>query len=92
MNDIIPEVQYLAPPTVEMEETILRHIQPYTDSIPEGKHAVVAGVITEDNLGRKIMNGVIAVKVKDRLEIGGYIGKTWGDKNIVWGTQIKFFI
>jgi len=60
-------------------------------SIPEGKHGGVFGVITDNYHGRKVMNAVVVVKVKDSLEIAGYIGKSWGEEPIVWGIETKFY-
>jgi hypothetical protein len=87
----IPGVQYLAPPTIEMEETIKQHVEPFMASVPEGKHGGVFGVITEDHRGQKVMNAIVAVKVKDTLEIAGYIGKSWSEKPVVWGIETKFY-
>lgn len=88
---LAPGVQYIAPPVAEMEETIKSHITPFMDSIPEGKVGGVFGILTVDNNGNKIANGVVAIKVEDRIEIAGYIAKNWGNNSIVYGVESKFY-
>lgn len=86
-----PSVQFIAPPIIEMEETIKAHVAPFMDSIPEGRVGGVFGILTVDNNGNKIANAIVAVKVKDRIEIAGYIGKTWGNNSVVYGVESKFY-
>jgi len=86
----IPGVQYNSPPP-EIEKIIESHVQPFMNSIPTGKIGGIFGITTIDNSGRKISNAVIAVKVNDKLEIGGYIAKTWGSSPIVYGVEAKFY-
>lgn len=87
----IPGVQFNKPPTIEMENTIISHVQPFMNTIPADKHGGIFGITTIDNSGRKISNAVIAIKVDDKLEIGGYIAKTWGSSPIVYGVEAKFY-
>jgi hypothetical protein len=84
-------VQFNSPP-IDMQETIIQHIQPKIAEIPEDKHVGIFGVTYRDaSTGKLLSNAVIAVKVDNRLEVGGWIGKTWGDKGVDFGVEAKLF-
>jgi len=88
-----PSVQFIAPPMIEMQETIIKHVTPFMDAVTAaGKRGGIFTVLTKDDQGRMIGNAVVAVKVGENVEIAGYIGKTWGTKDgIVYGVESRIF-
>lgn len=90
--DGTPSVQFNIP-TIEMQETIIKHVTPFMDAVTNaGKRGGIFTVLTKDDQGRMIGNAVVAIKIKDSVEIAGYIGKTWGTKDsMVYGVESRIF-
>lgn len=77
-------------PDLSLQSQIHDSVQTYFDQIPANKVGGVFGVTTRDAQGNMQSNAVIAIKKGNKLEVGGYIGKTWGEKGVVTGIEGKF--
>lgn len=89
MNENTPQVLF-NPPPIEMHDTILKYVTPYMERIPEDKTVGVFTVFTKDAKGAMQGNAVLAIKKGDILELGGFVGKSWGGP-VVYGIESKFF-
>jgi hypothetical protein len=78
-------------PDLTLQAQIHNSVQHYFDTVAMGrKTGGVFGVTTRDAQGNTQSNAVIVIRKGDKLEVAGYIGKTWGEKGVVTGVEGKF--
>lgn len=85
------ELKFNAPPTLDIQNAIRESVSSYLDDID--KQHVKGGVFTvatRDASGNIMVNAVLAVKVNQKVEIAGWIGKTWGS-SLEGGVEGKFY-
>lgn len=77
-------------PDLSLQAQIHDSVQVYFKDIPPNKIGGVFGVTTRDALGNYQSNAVIVLRKSDKLEVAGYIGKTWGVAGVVTGIEGKY--
>lgn len=78
-------------PDLSLQSQIHDSVQHYFDQIPATKMGGVFGITTRDAQGNYQSNAVIAIRKGDKLEVAGYIGKTWGVAGVVTGIEGKYY-